>query len=279
MAWKCPECGIDNDNSVLECACGYAFYKILGVKKDASEEEVKQAYKYLQNVWHADRFSHDPSLQKKAQERLRKIDEAYDNFEHFMSEHLLTGKRKGLIKIISFAGIIILVVVTLIVFFNISRKDKVQEQLTERPGEVKPQPFTEKRVDIHERPKEPERQTVGGLSKEASRQTNQYFSEDMSSKETEEKAIELVKKSHAVDRFSNVETLVKKWTDERSGKFQIIGWKAKKIDDQTYLVSYTASDGLNVTGFYFDINTRTGNVLHIADSPELQKKYGIQYNK
>ncbi len=279
MAWKCPDCGIDNDDSALECTCGYAFYKILGVKKDASEEEVNQAYKYLQNVWEADKFSHDPSLQKKAQERLKKIDEAYDNFRHFVPARSVTDKRGRLIKIISFAGIIILVFVTLLVFLNISRKDKPIEQSTIRPDEVKPQPFTEKRVDVQEIPKEPERQTVEGLTKEASRQTNQYFSENMSSKEAEEKAIELVKNSHAIDRFSNVDTLMRKWTDEISGKFQIVGWKAKKMEDQTYLVSYTASDGLNTRGFYFDINTKSGTVRHIADHPELQKKYGIQYNK
>lgn len=274
MAWKCPECGINNDDSVLECTCGYAFYKILGVKKDASEEEVKQAYKYLQEVWRIDRFSHDLSLQKKAQERLGKIDEAYDNFKYFVSNRSVTEKRKRLIKITSFAGIIILVFVTLFVFLNISRKDKPQEQLTARLGEIKPQPFTEKRVDVQDIPKEPGRQFF-----EESSRTDLHFSKDMSPEEAEGKAIELVKKSHAIDRFSDIETLMKKWTDEVSGKFQIIGWKAKKMDDQTYLISYTALDGLNTKGFYFDINTKTGTVRHIADHPELQKKYGIQYNK
>ncbi len=274
MAWKCPDCGIDNDDSASECACGYAFYKILGVKKDASEEEVKQAYKYLQNVWDVDKFSHDPSLQKKAQERLKKIDEAYDNFRHFVPTRSVTEKRGGLIKIISFAGIIILVFVTLLVFLNISRKDKTQEQLATRPNEVKPQPFTEKRVDVQDEPKEPGRQSLEELSR-----TDLNLSKDISPEEAEDKAIELVKKSYAIDRFSNVETLMRKWTDEISDKFLIIGWKAKKMDDQTYLVSYTASDGLNTKGFYFDINTKTGTVRHIADHPELQKKYGIQYNK
>ncbi|MBI4679783.1 MAG: DnaJ domain-containing protein [Nitrospirae bacterium] len=274
MSWKCPECGINNDNPVSECTCGYAFYKILGVKKDASEEEVKQAYKYLQNVWEIDRFSHDPSLQKKARERLKKIDEAYDNFKHFVSNRSVTEKRKRLIKITSFAGIIILVFITLLVFLNISRKDKPQEQLTARPGKIRPWLFPEKRVDVQDIPKEPGRQSF-----EESSRTDLHFSTEMSPEEAEGKAIELVKKSYAIDRFSDVETLMKKWTDEVSGKFQIIGWKAKKMDDQTYLVSYTASDGLNTKGFYFDINTKTGTVRHIADHPELQKKYGIQYNK
>lgn len=274
MAWECPDCGINNDDSASECTCGYAFYKILGVKKDASEEEVKQAYKYLQNVWEVDKFSHDPSLQKKAQERLKKIDEAYDNFRHFVPTRSVTEKGGRLIKITSFAGIIILVFVTLLVFLNISRKDKPQEQLTTRPDEVKPQPFTEKRVDVQDVLKEPGRQSFEELS-----QIDLHLSKDIGPEEAEEKVIELVKKSHAIDRFSNVETLMRKWTDEISGKFQIIGWKAKKMDDQTYLVSYTASDGLNSKGFYFDINTKTGTVRHIADHPELQKKYGIQYNK
>jgi hypothetical protein len=72
---------------------------------------------------------------------------------------------------------------------------------------------------------------------------------------------------------------MKKWAEENSGKIQIVGWKAKRIDERTYLVSYTASDGLSSKGFYFDIDIKTGTVRHIADHPELQKKYGIQYNQ
>jgi len=54
------------------------FYEILGLEPGASLGEVKQAYRDLAKVWHPDRFSHDPRLQQKAQEKLKEINEAYE---------------------------------------------------------------------------------------------------------------------------------------------------------------------------------------------------------
>ena len=56
----------------------YDYYKILGLEPDASAEEVKQAYRDLAKVWHPDRFAHDTRLQRKAQEKLKEINEAYE---------------------------------------------------------------------------------------------------------------------------------------------------------------------------------------------------------
>lgn len=54
------------------------YYQILGLKSSASKEEIKQAYKDLLNVWNPDRFSNEPSLQQKAQQKITEIDEAYE---------------------------------------------------------------------------------------------------------------------------------------------------------------------------------------------------------
>jgi DnaJ-like protein len=54
------------------------WYDLLGLKPGASPEEVKIAYRDLAKVWHPDRFLHDPRLQEKAQEKLKEINEAYD---------------------------------------------------------------------------------------------------------------------------------------------------------------------------------------------------------
>jgi hypothetical protein len=53
-------------------------YRLLEVDPSATEEEVKAAYRDLTKVWHPDRFAHDPELQRKAQEKLKAINEAYD---------------------------------------------------------------------------------------------------------------------------------------------------------------------------------------------------------
>lgn len=52
-------------------------YELLGLKGEASHEEIKAAYRDMAKVWHPDRFAHDPKLQTKAQERLKEINEAY----------------------------------------------------------------------------------------------------------------------------------------------------------------------------------------------------------
>lgn len=60
-------------------------YRILGLKPGASAADVKAAHRDLAKVWHPDRFLHDLRLQQKAQEKLKEINEAYDQ---------LSGKTK-----------------------------------------------------------------------------------------------------------------------------------------------------------------------------------------
>ena len=93
-----------------------------------------------------------------------------------------------------------------------------------------------------------------------------------------ERAIEMVKRSEALLKMTTVESIVKKWTEENSGKYKMVGWQARKMDDQKYLVSYIAMDGDRPKGFYFDLDVQTGVVQDLARNPELQKKYNIQYS-
>lgn len=53
-------------------------HEVLGVAEGASAQELKVAYRDLAKVWHPDRFTHDPRLQQKAQEKLKEINEAYE---------------------------------------------------------------------------------------------------------------------------------------------------------------------------------------------------------
>ena len=57
--------------------------EILGLKPSASQEEVNQAYRDLVNVWHPDRFANNLRLQKKAEEKLKEINEAYEYIRSF----------------------------------------------------------------------------------------------------------------------------------------------------------------------------------------------------
>jgi predicted Zn finger-like uncharacterized protein len=96
---------------------------------------------------------------------------------------------------------------------------------------------------------------------------------------TEEEAIELVKRSDALLKRTSVESLVKLWTEKNAANYKIVGWQAKKTDDQKYLVSYIALDGDMPKGFYFELNAQSGVVADLARHPELQKKYNIRYAK
>ena len=55
----------------------------LGLAPGAAAQEIKAAYRDLAKVWHPDRFTHEPRLQQKAQEKLKEINDAY--------QQLLTG--------------------------------------------------------------------------------------------------------------------------------------------------------------------------------------------
>ncbi|HAJ90790.1 MAG TPA: molecular chaperone DnaJ, partial [Rhodospirillaceae bacterium] len=54
------------------------YYKILGVEKTASEDELKKAYRKLAMQYHPDRNKDDPA---KAEEKFKEINEAYDTLK------------------------------------------------------------------------------------------------------------------------------------------------------------------------------------------------------
>ncbi len=50
------------------------YYKILGVKKEATDAEIKKAYRKLALKWHPDK---NPNNRKESEEKFKKINEAY----------------------------------------------------------------------------------------------------------------------------------------------------------------------------------------------------------
>lgn len=60
-------------------------FEVLGVEPTATAQEVRDSYRDLVKVWHPDRFASDPVLQRKAQEKPKDINEAYEAVRAFLA--------------------------------------------------------------------------------------------------------------------------------------------------------------------------------------------------
>ena len=57
--------------------------EILELDETASIADVTQAYKDIVNVWHPDRFTHNPRLQRKAEGKIKEINTAYETLKNY----------------------------------------------------------------------------------------------------------------------------------------------------------------------------------------------------
>ena len=60
-------------------------YSILGVSSDATDEEVKNAYRTLARKYHPDNYGDDNPLKDLANEKMQEINSAYDEIQRMRS--------------------------------------------------------------------------------------------------------------------------------------------------------------------------------------------------
>jgi len=91
----------------------------------------------------------------------------------------------------------------------------------------------------------------------------------------EYKAINMVRFSRAIVNYEDTGNSIKDYLKTLKGNLKIIGWKAKKVNDQMYLVSYTYEVDSGVKGYYFDVNLKANIVRRILEDHELERIYGL----
>ena len=70
------DCGRSTNDARSMCdRCGALL--LFGLTHDATQTEIKDAYRTLAKVWHPDRFNSDEQLRHKAEEKLKEINSAY----------------------------------------------------------------------------------------------------------------------------------------------------------------------------------------------------------
>ncbi len=268
MAWICPECGRMHEPPHKKCTCGYAYYQVLGIKDDAPPDSVEQTYRYLLKVWQKNADAQDPHALSKARARLTNINEAYAVFLQ-ATGHAQKGTRDSTtVKFAVIGGIgLVIFVAFAFYFFSPSQKGSPPAVPESIPEQTAQQQKTASSLSVTH----PRQELDAGQTQTASPDDKP----DMQVEKTPDWAIASVRKSHVLDRVATVDLLVNKWMYENAGKLSPLGWTAKKMDENMFLVSYIVTDGITAEGLYFDINTETGEIRTVAGNPDLQRKYGI----
>ena len=75
-----------NSNELRDC------YQVLELEPEATFADVKRSYRELVKVWHPDRFALDPGLERKGQEKLKRINHAFELLEKYFSKK--TGREE-----------------------------------------------------------------------------------------------------------------------------------------------------------------------------------------
>lgn len=69
-------------------------YKVLGVSRNATDEEIKKAYRELARKYHPDNYVNNP-LSDLVEEKMKEINEAYDQIQKERSETRYSGGSSG----------------------------------------------------------------------------------------------------------------------------------------------------------------------------------------
>ncbi len=89
----------------------------------------------------------------------------------------------------------------------------------------------------------------------------------------EETAIKLAQDATTLHKFKINRYFLSEWLKEQKGDIRVGGWSAKKVDDQTYLVTYALVRDGKSEGVRFEVNLTAQLVRNVKGDPALEEKY------
>lgn len=107
----------------------------------------------------------------------------------------------------------------------------------------------------------------------------QETSEERAAREDAERsnaAVSLAKQAKTMDKTFFTQTneqFLANWLKEQKGDIRFNGWSAKKVDDQTYLVTYALVRDGKSEGVRFEVNIAAPLVRSVKGDPALEAKY------
>lgn len=93
----------------------------------------------------------------------------------------------------------------------------------------------------------------------------------------EDIVIKMVKNSHFSGSSNNTNDKIKNILEDKKGNFKVIGWKAKRIEENTYLVSFTYDENSKKYGWFFEVKPIGEIVRDVSLDQELMQRYNVVY--
>ncbi len=99
--------------------------------------------------------------------------------------------------------------------------------------------------------------------------------------QNESKLLELLNEKliWIVKDFQDTEDGIKQKLEEERVNIKIIGWKVRRVDEQTYLVSYTYEKDGKTFGWFFDVKSGGEVIRDVSSDQELMRKYNVDYRE
>jgi hypothetical protein len=123
--------------------------------------------------------------------------------------------------------------------------------------------------------------TGGHVLSRSERETYEELRNKQALTQNESKLLELLNEKLVwiVTDFHDIENEIKQKLDEENGDLKTIGWNVRRVDEQTYLVSYTYEKGGKIFGWFFDVKSGGEIVSDVSSDPELMEKYNVDYRE